>query len=156
MNYEEMKLNEQKYVGIKTVIKFAEHDDIDFLQLQKDVIQSKIQYVDKGKNFLAMDSDFTESTFSYTPMLPVSSFEGNDEYIQFTLPKGSYLAFDVNVEELNPAWFEKVFEFLKLNNIEVESTGFDLEYYEPDHTERIFKKSDKSEEKVIKILFKKK
>lgn len=151
--HEVLILDEQKFVGIKTIIPFKEADKIDFSKLHKVTCEARINNINYHEHFMAMDSDFTDESFSYTPLVPVSSFDDNEEYTHFTRRQGAYCAFTVNAKDLNPAWFKKVFEYLKENNICVENTGYDLEYYDEDYLTMVDNK-DVPKERVLKILLK--
>ncbi len=153
IRHEVQVLEEQKYVGIKTTILFKEADQIDFSQLHKDVYEAKINDIDHHEHFMAIDTDFTEDSFSYTPLVPVYSYDHNEGYTHFTRKQGAYCAFEVKAQDLNPAWFKKIFEYIKENKINLENTGYDLEYYDEDYLSMINSKDD-SAERVLKILLK--
>jgi hypothetical protein len=151
--HEILVLREQKFVGIKTNIQFKEVDQIDFSQLQKDVCKAKISNIDHQGNFMAMDTDFTEDSFSYTPLVPVSSFDHNEGYTHFTREQGAYCAFKVKARDLNPKWFKGIFEYVKKNQITLEDTGYDLEYYDENLSTMFSGKEDPSD-RVLRILLK--
>ncbi len=153
IRHEILELKEQKYVGIKTNILFKDAEKVDFSQLHKDVLAARINDIDREEHFMAMDTDFTESSFSYTPLVPVSSFDNNEIYTHFTRKQGKYCAFEVKARDLNPAWFKKVFEYIEENHMNVENTGYDLEYYAENYLEMIGHQ-DAPTERVLKILLK--
>ncbi|HEY1407085.1 MAG TPA: hypothetical protein VF857_10790 [Spirochaetota bacterium] len=153
IRHEVLELKEQKYVGIKTTILFKDADKVDFSQLHKDVHAANISNIDHHEHMMAMDTDFTESSFSYTPLVPVHSYDHNERYTQFTRKQGTYYAFEVKASELNPVWFKNVFEYFKEKRITIENTGYDLEYYEENYSAMI-NGSDVLTERVLKILFK--
>lgn len=153
LRHEVLELKEQKYVGIKTGILFKDAEKVDFSQLHKDVRAARIHDIDHDEHFMAMDADFTESSFSYTPLVPVRSFGNNKGYTQFTRKQGAYCAFEVKAKDLNPAWFKKVFEYIEENRISVERTGYDLEYYDENYLAMIGSQ-DLPAERSLKILLK--
>jgi len=153
IKHEVLELNEQKYAGVKTVIPFSDADKTDFSKLHKDVCEADIKNIDKHEHFMAIDTDFTENSFSYTPLAPVTSYDGNEKYTQFTRQKGTYCAFEVNARDLNPSWFKQVFDYMNEKKITVENTGYDLEYYDEDYATMV-KNKDVPKERVLKILFK--
>jgi len=152
IEHEVMDLKEQKYVGIKTTILLKDADKVDFSQLHKDVQEADISNIDHQEHYMAMDTDYSESSFSYTPLIPVHSFDHNEGYTQFTRKQGTYCAFEVKASECNPAWFKKVFEYVKENNISIENTGYDLEYYDENYSAMINSKD--VSERVLKVLLK--
>ncbi|HPA64692.1 MAG TPA: GyrI-like domain-containing protein [Spirochaetota bacterium] len=153
IKHEVLELNEQKFVGIKTIVLLTDADKTDFGKLHKDVCEADIKNIDYQERFMAIDTDYTDESFSYTPLAPVKSFDGNEKYTQFTRQKGTYCAFEVNSLDLNPSWFKKVFEYMNEKKITVENTGYDLEYYDEDY-ETMVKNKDVPKERVLKILFK--
>ena len=153
IKHEMIQLNEQKYAGIKTTILFKDADKTDFSKLHKAVCEADIKNIDFHEHFMAIDTDFTDNSFSYAPLAPVNSFEGNEKFTQFIRHKGTYCAFEVNARDLNPDWFKKVFEYMNEKKITVENTGYDLEYYEADYS-TMLKNKDATKERVLKILFK--
>jgi len=153
ISHEILELTEQKYVGIKTTILFKDADKVDFSQLHKDVRTANIANIDQHEHFMAIDTDFTESSFSYTPLIPVNSYDNNEGYTHFTRKQGTYCAFQVKAQDLNPAWFKTVFEYIKEKGISVENTGYDLEYYDENYSTMISGK-DVPAERVLKILLK--
>ncbi len=153
MNYDILQLNEQKYVGIKTFIKFSEHDCVDFLSLHEEVIHANIKHINEDEHFSAIDADFTTDGFSYTPLIPVNSFEGNDDFFHFTRKKGTYYSFDVKQIECNPAWFKRAFNYMKENSLRIENTGYDMEYYQKDYLRLLKNENLNFEEVIFSILF---
>lgn len=153
IRHEILELKEQKYVGIKTTIPFKDAEKVDFSQLHKDVLAARINDIDREEHFMAIDTDFTESSFSYTPLVPVSSFDNNEGYAHFTRRPGKYCAFEVKARDLNPAWFKKVFEYIEENHMNVENTGYDLEYYAENYSAMIGRQNAPAE-RVLKILLK--
>ncbi len=151
-----LALNEQKYVGINNHILFEEHDNIDFCKLHKNVLEAKINDVEYDEHFMALDTNFTKKSFDYIPLVPVKSFDNNSNFIHFTREKGLYYAFKVVQKDCNPSWFKRVFAYIKENGLNVEHTGYDLEYYNKDYFTRINKVDFKLEEETFIILFKKK
>ena len=156
MKYEILELPEQKYVGIKTVIQFKDHDLIDFKQLHKDVMNAMISHIDHKENLMAMDADFTETSFSYTPLIPVTSYDDNDSFTHFTREESTYNAFEVTEEECGPEWFQSLFKFIEANGLTVEQTGYDLEYYDYNYDTKPEYQAEDETDKVFKILLKKK
>ena len=130
-----ISLQEQKYMGIQTKIFFQNHDETDFRQLQQDVILANIPNVEHGGNFMALDSDFSEESFHYTPLVPVSMFEGT-EYCQFTRQAGEYYCFEVQLKDLGPKWFQECSAFIEQNNLKIDRS-FDLEYYPADYMDKL-------------------
>ena len=153
MRHEVLELKEQKYVGIKTIIPFKDAEKFDFAKLHEELRAANINDVDRDEYFMAMDTDFTESSFSYTPLVPVRSFDNNKEYTQFTRKQGKYCAFEVRADGLSPAWFKEVFEYIGENGINVENTGYDLEYYD-DKYRAMVESEVAPAERVLKVLFK--
>ena len=151
LRHELLELKEQKYVGIKTSILFSEAEKVDFSQLHQDVCAAPIHDIDHDAHFMAMDADFTERSFSYTPLVPVRSFDNNKGYTPFTRAQGAYCAFAVKAKDLNPAWFKKVFDYIEENRIPIEPTGYDLEYYDENYLAMIGSQ-DVPAERVLKIL----
>ena len=153
IKHEVLQLNEQKYAGIKTTIPFKDADKTDFGKLHKDVCEADIKYIDKHEHFMAIDTDYSSESFSYAPLAPVNSFEGNENYFQFTRKQGTYCAFEVNARDLNPDWFKKVFDYMNEKKIAVENTGYDLEFYDEDY-ETMVKNKDVQNERVLIVFFK--
>lgn len=153
IKHEVIELKEQKYAGVKTVILFKDADKTDFGKLHKEVCEADIKNIDKHEHFMAIDTDFTDNSFSYTPLAPVNSFDGNEGYTQFIRKQGTYCAFEVNARDLNPDWFKKIFEYMNEKKIAVENTGYDLEYYDEDY-ETMVKNKDVQKERVLMVLFK--
>ncbi|MBN2434985.1 MAG: hypothetical protein JXK07_06925 [Spirochaetes bacterium] len=154
MKYELLFLNEQKYMGIKTKIMFKDHDNVDFARLQKDVINAGIKNLDPNQRFMAMDSDFTEESFSYTPLVAVSEFDG-DDFIRYTREEGEYYCFDVKIKDLGPKWFDTCIKFIEQNGFQIDRE-YDLEYYPEDYLSRIGDNDFLYSEETIQIIFKKK
>ncbi len=153
MDYKLVFLNEQKYMGIKTTIFFADHDNIDFRKLQLDVINSDITNRALNERFMAMDSDYQADSFSYTPLVPVTSFEGEDFY-RFTRVEGEYYCFEVRLEELGPQWFQKCFQYMEQNNLKIEG-GFDLEYYPEGYMDSVKLEDTNRQNQTICLIFRK-
>ena len=153
VRHEILVLKAQKYVGIQTRILFSEAEKVDFAQLHKNVLAARIDDIDHEEHFMAMDADFTENSFSYTPLVPVRSFDNNEGYTRFTREQGTYCAFEVQAKDLNPAWFKEVFAYIEENRMRVERTGYDLEYYEETYSAMIGRQ-DFPPERVLKILLK--
>jgi hypothetical protein len=153
MRHEVLALEEQKYAGIKTTIPFKEIERIDFVRLHKDVHDANISHVDHRERFMAMDADFTQDSFSYTPLVPVLSYDGNEAYAHFTRRRGAYCAFEVRARDLSPAWFKRAFEHARENHIRLEDTGYDLELYDQDYLGMIGS-LDAGAERVLRILLK--
>jgi hypothetical protein len=153
IRHELQVLGEQRYVGIKTTILFKEVERVDFLQLHKDTCNADIKDIDHGERFMAMDADFTEDSFSYTPLVPVSSYDNNQGYTHFTRRQGAYCAFEVRAQDLNPAWFKRVFEYARENDLRLEETGYDLELYDQGYLDMVGS-LDGGTERVLKILLK--
>lgn len=135
MNCSLVFLKEQKYMGIKTKILFKDHDEIDFRKLQQDVILANIPNIDHTARFMALDSDFQEGSFHYTPLVPVASFAGN-EFTQFTRQEGEYYCFEVQLKDLGPKWFQECSAYMEQNNLKIDRS-FDLEYYPEDHMSKL-------------------
>lgn len=153
MKHEVLELKEQKYVGIKTLIRFSEIEQVNFSQLHKDVLAADIRDVDDAERFMAIDTDYTEESFSYTPLVAVTSFEHNKDFTHFVRERGSYCAFEVSAKELNPAWFGKVFAYVEERNINVAKAGYDLEYYDENYSGMKSKANDDAD-RVLRILLK--
>lgn len=156
IKHKELALSEQKYVGINTSILFEEHDNIDFCKLHKNVLEARINDIDHDEHFMALDTNFTKKSFDYIPLVPVKSFDNNSNLIHFTREKGVYYAFKVVQKDCNPSWFKEIFAYIKENDLMIEHTGYDLEYYNKDYFTRINKVDFKLEEETFMILFKKK
>jgi hypothetical protein len=102
---------------------------------------------------MAMDADFTEDGFSYTPLVPVLRHDNNEGYTHFTRRRGAYCAFEVRAQDLSPAWFKRVFEYVQENDIRLEETGYDLELYDQGYLGSIGSLKNDAE-RVLKILLK--
>lgn len=146
-------LKEQKYMGIKTKIFFREHDEIDFKKLHLDVINSDIKNRDVNERFMALDSDFQADSFSYTPLVPVTSFEG-EEYYRYTRVEGEYYSFEVNVKELGPKWFQECNQYIEQNNLKIERV-FDIEYYPVDYMFQVKSEDASLQDRTICLIFRK-
>lgn len=153
LRHEILELKEKKYVGIKTYILFKDAENVDFSQLHQAVCAARIHEIDHDAHFMAMDADFTERSFSYTPLVPVHSFDNNAGYTPFTRAQGAYCAFEVRASDLNPAWFKKVFDYIGENRIPIERSGYDLEYYDENYLAMVGSQ-DVPAERVLKILLK--
>ena len=154
MNCTLIYLKEQKYMGITTRILFQEHDAINFLKLQLDVLQSSIANVDAQERFLALDSDFQADGFSYTPLLPVTSFEG-ENYTRFTRQAGYYYCFEVDPKDLNPQWFQTCYAYMAQCNIQIDQS-FDLEYYPAGYAEQLRSEAENMQAHTLCLIFRKK
>lgn len=154
ISMEKLYLQEQKYIGIKTKILFADHDKIDFQLLHKNVIEANISNIDSRKNFIALDSDFSKTSFCYTPLVPVKTFDDNDGFEQFIREEGLYYGFSVVQKECNPNWFKELAVFIKKNNIGVKRFNYDLEYYTEDYLERMNNPKYCFEDELFMILLK--
>ena len=146
-------LKEQKYMGITTKILFKEHDEIDFRKLQLDTINSDIINRDVNERFMAIDSDFQADSFTYTPLVPVTSFEG-EGYYRFTRTEGEYYCFEVNIKELGPKWFQKCNEYIEQNNLKIDRT-FDMEYYPEDYLCKVKSEDINHQDQMISLIFRK-
>jgi len=155
MNYKLLDLCEQKYVGIKTVINFENHDEINFSQLHDQVMTADIKHINPKEAVMAIDTDFTKESFSYTPLVAVDDFTGNEGFTQFTRKPGLYYAFEVSAEECGPEWFGRLFEYVAEVGLELERTGYDLEYYDYSYKTRPLEDIEASK-KMLSILLKKK
>ncbi len=153
MNCTLVFLKEQKYMGIKTKILFIEHDEIDFKKLHLKVINSDIKNRDVNDRFMALDSDFQEDSFTYTPLVPVTSFEG-EEYYRFTREEGEYYCFEVLVKELGPNWFHECNEYIEKNNLKIDR-GFDIEYYYQDYLSKVNSEDVYLQNQKIWLIYKK-
>ena len=153
MNCKLLFLKEQKYMGIMTKILFEKHDETDFRKLQLDVINSNIQNRDVNDRFMALDSDFQADSFSYTPLVPVTSFEGED-YYRFTRTEGEYYCFEVELKELGPKWFQECNAYLEQNNLKIDRS-FDLEYYAEDYLYKMKSENYDYQDQTTCIIFKK-
>ena len=153
MNCKLIFLKEQKYMGIMTKILFKEHDEIDFRRLQLDVINSDIKNRDVNERFMALDSDFQTDSFGYTPLMPVTKFEG-EEYYRFTRAEGEYYCFDVHVKELGPKWFQECFKYIELNSLKIDR-GFDVEYYPEDYLSKMKRDDPSLDNQTICLIYKK-
>ncbi len=156
MIYEVLELKEQKYVGIKTVIQFDAHDEMNFGLMHDNVMKAEIQHVDLESAIMAIDTDFTKESFSYTPLVPVNTYDGNEIFTHFTRSEGTYYAFEVSAKECGPEWFGRLFEFVGKENLKLEKTGYDLEYYDYTYTSRPDDKDTDDSKKMLKILLKRK
>lgn len=153
MNCKLVFLKEQKYMGIKTKILFKEHDEIDFKKLHLNVINSDIKNRDVNDRFMALDSDFQEDSFTYTPLVPVTTFEG-DEYYRFTREEGEYYCFEVLVKELGPNWFHECNEYIEKNNLKIDRR-FDIEYYYKDYLSKVNSEDVYLQDQTINLIYKK-
>ncbi len=153
MNCTIVFLKEQKYMGIKTKILFKDHNETDFHQLHLDVLDSDIRNIDVSERFMALDSDFQTDSFSYTPLVPVTSFE-EDGYFKFTRMEGEYYCFPVQVKELGPKWFQDCSEYIKQNCLKVDRE-FDLEYYAEDYFDTVRSKNSNLADQTIQLIFRK-
>lgn len=153
MNCTVISLQEQKYMGIKTKIFFKDHDKIDFRKLQQDVIFADIPNVDNSERFLALDSDFAEDSFHYTPLVPVSSFEA-EGYFHFTRQAGEYYCFEVQMKDLGPKWFQECSLYIEQNYLKIDRT-FDIEYYPADYMAKIQSKQFSFPDQTICLIFRK-
>ena len=139
-------------MGIKTKILFKNHDKIDFHKLQLDVINSDIGNLEATERFMALDSDFQTDSFSYTPLVPVTSFS-EDGYFRFTRTEGEYYCFEVKVKELGPQWFKDCFKYIKQNNLKIDRV-FDLEYYTEDYTHNVTLNNFNLQNQTIHLIYK--
>ncbi len=153
MKHNVLFLNEQKYVGIKTEIRYCKHDSIDFLGLHFDLINANIHHINYQEQFIAIDTDFTKDSFSYVPLIPVDSFNNNEDFFHFRRKAGKYYAFSVVQKNCNPDWFKRVFAYMKEKNINVVPTGYDIEYYSKNYMASIKNKSINFEETIFDVLF---
>jgi len=153
MNHTLIHLKEQKYMGISTKIYFREHNTIDFKRLQQDVARAGIANIDPGERFLSMDSDFQTDSFRYTPLVPVTAFEG-DGFTQYTRPEGEYYCFEVSLLELGPHWFQECYVYMERNRMHVDHT-FDLEYYPEDYLTALMREGFRLQDQTISLLFRK-
>ena len=153
MNCKLIFLKEQKYMGIMTKVLFKEHDEIDFRRLQLDVINSGIKNRDVNERFMALDSDYQADSFNYTPLVPVTSFEG-EEYYRFTRAEGEYYCFEVSLKELEPKWFQECYKYIEQNNLKIDR-GFDLEYYAEDYLCKVKSEDSNREDQTICLIFRK-
>lgn len=153
MNCKLVFLKEQKYMGIMTKILFKEHDEIDFLKLHLNVINSDIKNRDVNERFMALDSDFQSDSFNYTPLVPVNSFEG-EEYYRYTRAEGEYYCFDVHVKVLGPQWFQECYEYIEQNKLKIDRT-FDLEYYAEDYQCKVKSEDPSLKDQTISLIFRK-
>ncbi len=153
MNCKLVFLKEQKYMGIMTKVLFKEHDEMDFGKLHLDVINSNIKNRDANERFMALDSDFQVDSFNYTPLVPVTSFEG-EEYYRFTRAEGEYYCFEVNVKELGPKWFQECNQYIEQNNLKIDRR-FDLEYYDEDYISKVKSEDSSLHDQTICLIFRK-
>lgn len=155
IKHREITLSEQKYAGIKAVIAFKDHDSINFNQLHKDVFNIEGLDINHNEHYMAIDTDFIDETFSYTPLTPVNSFENCDHLTKFIRQKGDYYAFDVKPIDCNPTWFKKLFEYVDEKSLEVAQTGYDMEYYPLGYAEDMRNEVEPTGDEVFAILLKK-
>lgn len=153
MNHTLIHLKEQKYMGISTKIYFREHNTIDFKRLQQDVARAEIPNLDPGERFLSMDSDFRTDSFRYTPLVPVTAFEG-DAFARYTRPEGDYYCFEVSLAELGPQWFQECYVYMERNRMHIDHT-FDLEYYPEDYLTALTSEGFRLQDQTISLLFRK-
>lgn len=153
MNCKLLFLKEQKYMGIMTKILFKEHDEIDFRKLHINVINSDIKNRDVNERFMALDSDFQPDSFTYTPLVPVTSFEG-EEYYRYTRAEGEYYCFEVHVKELGPKWFQECNEYIEQNNLKIDRL-FDMEYYAEDYLSKVKSEDSNLQDQTICVIFRK-
>jgi len=146
-------LKEQKYMGITTQIRFQDHDGVDFRALQLAVVHSEIANPDADERFMALDSGFQEDSFLYTPLMPVTSFEG-DAFFRFTREAGEYYCFEVSLRELGPQWFQACFAYMEQNNMQIDRS-YDLEYYPADYCNTLQAEGFRLADQTICLLFKK-
>ncbi len=146
-------LKEQKYMGIKTRIVFSEHDAIDFRQLHAQVVNAGIPNRDDLDRFMALDSDCQAESFCYTPMVPVTAFEGED-FFRFIRREGDYYCFEVNTKELGPAWFQACNAYIGEHGLKIDRT-FDMEYYPEGYMERLDSKDPSPQDQTICVIFRK-
>ncbi len=146
-------LKEQKYMGIQSKIYFQSHDETDFRQLQADVVHAGIQNIDESECILALDSDFAEDSFHYTPLVPVTSFVG-DGYFRFTRAAGEYYCFPVSLKELGPAWFQTCFAYMEEHKLKIDH-AFDLEYYPADYMEKLRSQDFSFQDQTTSLIFRK-
>jgi len=153
MNCTLIHLKEQKYMGITTKIFFNDHDTIDFRALQLAVVHSGIPNLDAGERFIALDSDFQEDCFHYTPLVPVTAFDG-DVYARFTRTAGEYYCFEVELKDLGPQWFQECSTYIEKNNIRIDQS-FDLEYYPEDYLAKLKFEGASHQIQTICLIFRK-
>ncbi|MBK9219767.1 MAG: hypothetical protein IPL70_16030 [Uliginosibacterium sp.] len=123
VNYWNWKSRIRRY---QTSILFSEAEKVDFSQLHQDVCAARIHDIDHDAHFMAMDADFTERSFSYTPLLVlVHGFDNNKAIPVHPRRRGRTAPLQSKPRDLNPAWFKKVFDYIE-NRIPIEPTGYDL------------------------------
>lgn len=154
MNCTLLPLAEQKYMGIATKILFQNHDAIDFCKLQRETILADIPNIDPTERFLALDSEFQADGFCYTPLVPVTAFEG-DTFARFTRQAGDYYCFEVDAQDLNPQWFQACYAYMRQQNIQIDQS-FDLEYYPEGYQERLKVEDESLSEHTLCLIFRKK
>lgn len=154
MNCTLIYLKEQKYMGIATKILFRDHDAVNFLALQRDTILSGIPNIEPEERFLALDSEFQEDGFCYTPLVPVTEFEGNT-FARFTRQAGEYYCFEVDPVDLNPRWFQECYAYMQQHNIQVDQS-FDLEYYPEGYVEQMKTHPEQMQNQSLCLIFRKK
>lgn len=153
MNHTCMHLKEQKYLGIRTKVLFADHDETDFRQQQIDVLRAGIANIDFSEHFLALDSDFSEESFCYTPLVPVTAFEG-EGYFRFTRAAGDYYCFEVTLKELGPQWFQACFAYMEQHDLKIDH-AFDLEFYPLGYMEKLVNETFALTDQTICLIFRK-
>jgi hypothetical protein len=153
MNCSLIFLKEQKYVGIKTKILFKDHDSTDFRKLQQEVILSPIAHIQSQERFLALDSDFQEDAFHYTPLVPVTSFDDSD-YFRFVRREGEYYCFEVQLKDLGPKWFQECSAYMEQHHLSVDRS-FDLEYYPEDYMSKLKSENFSLPDQTICLIFRK-
>ena len=153
MHHTLIHLKEQKYMGISTKIYFREHNTIDFKKLQQDVARAGIANFDPGERFLSMDSDFQTDSFRYTPLVPVTAFEG-DVFTRYLRPEGEYYCFEVSLTDLGPQWFQECYVYMERNRMHIDHT-FDLEYYPEDYLTALTSEGFRLQDQTISLLFRK-
>jgi hypothetical protein len=155
MTHREITLSEQTYAGITTIIAFKDHDTIDFHQLHKDVFHLEGLDINQNEQYMALDSDFTDETFRYTPLAPVNSFEHCEHLTKFIRQEGDYYAFDVKPGDCNPAWFKTLCEYVDEHGLDVAKTDYDLEYYPVGYADDMRHDVEPTGDDVFAILLKK-
>lgn len=132
MKHEIFNLTDIEYTGFKIEVNLDNIEESDFETLWNRVFSLTTNNELEPEEFYIGLEDYSSYTndnkyFSYYAMCPSRCVSGKiDDHINKTLSAGKYIKFENTFKNHGPAFFRKVYNFVKKNNIPVEE-GFDFE-----------------------------
>lgn len=126
MEHKIIKLDEIEYHGYKVQVNIDKIDEVDFVGLWKNILVETENATKKDSEFYIGLEDYSTLTkdnrcFNYYAMAPSNYYdETNNSQESRKIESGKYIVFSNKLKTHGPSFFKKVYEYIKVNNINVD------------------------------------